>query len=127
MMMKQDDYMPMAYEKYIKNRIERSWGNSVYISYPRRSDTIMEILKEHNNAEWRKINKSSGYYYSARVTPTVKNARKLCEAFRDGAEAGCTQCKSIYRGMKSSSKEYIFEIQYKDRKVKFDDLVSKIC
>ena len=126
-MMKQDDYMPMAYEEHIKNRVQRSWGNSIYISYPKRSVILMDIIKEYNNAEWRKITESSSHYYSARVTPTVKNARKLCEAFRDGAEAGCTQCKSIYRNIKSNSKAYIFEIQYKDRKVKFDDLVSKIC
>ena len=44
MIKKQDDYMPLAYEKHIKNRVERTWGNSIYISYPRSSDILMEIL-----------------------------------------------------------------------------------
>ena len=118
--------MPVAYETHIKNSVERTCGNSIYISYPRSSDILMEILKKYNKEEWRKINKSTTRYYSARITPTAKNARELCKAFRDGAEAGCNTCKSIYRNMKSNAKMYIFEIQYMDRKVKFDDLVSKI-
>ena len=118
--------MPLAYEKHIKNRVERTWGNSIYINYPKRSDSLMGILKKYNKEEWRKVNKSNNYYYSARVTPTAENARELCKAFRAGAEAGCNTCKSIYRNMKANAKMYIFEIQYMDRKVKFDELVSKI-
>ena len=125
-MRKQDDYVPLAYKTYIEKRVERSWGNTIYIGYPNRSNIIMDIIEIYNNEEWRRIRAATYSYYSTRLTPTVENAEAICQAFKDGAEAGCDYCKSIYRVMKSSAKEYIFEIQYKERKVEFDAMVSKI-
>jgi len=124
-MRKQDEYIPMAYEEHIRRREARRWGNSIFISYPTRSEILMNILEEFNREEWRKI-KGKSYAYSATITPTVKNARSLCRAIKIGADKGCSQCKGIFRNMKSGSKEYIFEIQYKERKVEFDAMVSKI-
>lgn len=125
-MRKQDDYVPLAYKTYIERRVQRSWGNTIYIGYPRRSDIIMDIIEKYNNEEWRAIKAATYSYYSTRLTPTVENAQAICQAFKDGAEAGCEYCKTIYRNMKSHAKEYIFEIQYKERKVEFDAMVSKI-
>ena len=125
-MRKQDDYVPMAYKAYIENRVQRSWGNTIYIGYPNRSDIIMDIVKKYNEEEWITIKTASYRYHSTRLTPTVENAEAICQAFKDGAEAGCDYCKPIYRNMKSHAKQYIFEIQYKERKVEFDAMVSKI-
>ncbi len=125
-MRKQDDYVPLAYKAFIERRVQRSWGNAIYIGYPNRSDIIMNIIEKYDNQEWRKIKAATYSYYSTRITPTVENAQAMCQAFKDGAEAGCDYCKSIYRNMKSNAKQYIFEIQYKERKVEFDAMVSKI-
>jgi hypothetical protein len=126
MMRKQDDYVPLAYKTYIERRVQRSWGNTIYIGYPARSEKVMDILKKYDEEEWRKVKASSYRYYSTRLTPTVENAEALCQAFKDATEAGCDYCKTIYRHMKSNAKEYIFEIQYRERKVEFDAMVSKI-